>query len=293
MSRYSSLRVCQLKYLVIDFHYGTPKIRVDHNTLTDRQLSAKVFHMICSPARCIDLVKGITARRAHLTAEPGSALQPLQKPFFVWEPVPDSCTFSEMGGFLEALKYTDVMSPNLEELEELLQTTLTTQSGEPHVEKMNTHCRALLTLSGGKALAIVVRMGKFGSQVIRQKTSVRVDAYHQPISACKTESARLAWKDKIIDPTGAGNAFMGGYCFGLLKIEHIPDMNVLLERAAVYGSVAASFVVEQVGAPVLTLPQGEEAETWNGELPFDRLSSYKAIKSPLEIRGPDGEERYF
>lgn len=46
----------------------------------------------------------------------------------------------------------------------------------------------------------------------------------------------------MIDPTGAGNAFLGGAAMGFL--EHGDFV-----KAAMYGSVAASFAVEVVGLP--------------------------------------------
>ena len=47
------------------------------------------------------------------------------------------------------------------------------------------------------------------------------------------------------DPTGAGDAFLGGFA-GSLSRESIVDLSAL-KRAAVYGSVMASFCVESIG----------------------------------------------
>ncbi len=46
----------------------------------------------------------------------------------------------------------------------------------------------------------------------------------------------------VIDPTGAGNAYCGGFLAG-----YVQTSDVL--TAARYGAVAASFLVEQAGLP--------------------------------------------
>lgn len=45
----------------------------------------------------------------------------------------------------------------------------------------------------------------------------------------------------------------------------------LFEVAALYGTVAASFAIEQVGMPKLTPRKWDGKERWNGEVPGDRL----------------------
>jgi sugar/nucleoside kinase (ribokinase family) len=71
---------------------------------------------------------------------------------------------------------------------------------------------------------------------------------------------------RVVDPTGAGNAFLGGYAVGYLTTgDHI--------EAACYGTVAASFALEQVGVPVLVA--GRDGETWNGERVLGRLEGYR------------------
>lgn len=49
-----------------------------------------------------------------------------------------------------------------------------------------------------------------------------------------------AWPARIVDPTGAGDAFCGGFLAGLARRLEIVD-------AAILGTVSASFVVEAVG----------------------------------------------
>ncbi|WVQ82954.1 hypothetical protein IAT38_005090 [Cryptococcus sp. DSM 104549] len=74
--------------------------------------------------------------------------------------------------------------------------------------------------------------------------------------------------EKVVDPTGAGNAFMGGVAAAL-------DEGKTLEEAVKWGSVAASFTIEQNGLPTLT--KGEDGkELWNGEDPWERVKAMGA-----------------
>jgi hypothetical protein len=72
--------------------------------------------------------------------------------------------------------------------------------------------------------------------------------------------------EKVVDPTGGGNGFLGGLAIALARGKE-------LEEAACWGSVAASFAIEQVGMPMLgTDEQGRE--TWNGAVVDERLEEY-------------------
>jgi len=51
--------------------------------------------------------------------------------------------------------------------------------------------------------------------------------------------------DKVVDPTGAGDTFAGGFMGYLAKVKKINQVN--LKKAVAYGTVAASFNVEAFG----------------------------------------------
>jgi hypothetical protein len=74
--------------------------------------------------------------------------------------------------------------------------------------------------------------------------------------------------EKVVDPTGGGNSFLGGLAVALARGKGI-------EEAAAWGSVAASFAIEQVGVPVLGLDR-EGRETWNGVRVEERLREFMA-----------------
>ncbi|KAL2138467.1 hypothetical protein VTI28DRAFT_6744 [Corynascus sepedonium] len=74
-------------------------------------------------------------------------------------------------------------------------------------------------------------------------------------------------RDKVVDPTGGGNTFLGGLSVALARGKSI-------EEACAWGHVAASFAIEQVGFPVLGVDE-EGRETWNGVRVHDRLREFQ------------------
>lgn len=96
---------------------------------------------------------------------------------------------------------------------------------------------AALELIDAGVRAVVVKVGSSGSIVVSPRGVTHVPAY--PAT--------------VVDPTGAGDSFCGGFLVGLLETGDIV-------RAAAYGTVAASFVVEERAAiPVLAVTR-EQAE---------------------------------
>jgi sugar/nucleoside kinase (ribokinase family) len=64
--------------------------------------------------------------------------------------------------------------------------------------------------------------------------------------------------DEVRDPTGAGDTFAGGFMGHLARSEDVSEPN--LRRAVVYGSVMASFAVEEFGLGRLLRLKPEEIE---------------------------------
>lgn len=234
----------------------TPKLRLDHHALTDTQLLwSKSFHLICSPLRCIDLVENILALR-NQSATIASETCPL----FIWEPVPDLCTSEELTNCLKALKYVDVVSPNHSELGGFFGVDT---HDEDHVDYrlIEGLCEQWLENGIGpeRQGGILVRAGKDGCLVARQGVSKWLPAYHQSV-------------DKVIDPTGGGNGFLGGLAMGLVRGEATLGVDNL-EEAAAWGSISASFAIEQIGMPILS--HTARGEMWNHVRVEDRLSEFK------------------
>lgn len=77
-----------------------------------------------------------------------------------------------------------------------------------------------------------------------------------------------AAEGRVVDPTGGGNTFLGGLAVALAR-------GKTMEEAACWGSIAASFAIEQVGVPELGRDDDGE-ETWNGDRVRDRLDALHA-----------------
>lgn len=88
------------------------------------------------------------------------------------------------------------------------------------------HLPTLLTELGRSGAVIIIRMGKHGTVAYdpRDKRTVHVPAV----------------TTNVVDVTGAGNAFSGGWLVGYAASHD-------LERAAHQGAVSASFAIEQLG----------------------------------------------
>ncbi|RAL11112.1 ribokinase family protein [Aspergillus homomorphus CBS 101889] len=268
-----------------DFKYLTPKLRLEPSMLSDAQVLSKTFHMVCSSSRCISIVQDILRRREELQLE-GKVPLPMsatKRPVFVWEPVPDLCSPEEQETFLAANKVVDVVSPN--ELE------LGMMFGQPGWSEETDYGKAIVDkiLSNGIGPDgnghLVIRAGKDGSYSFSRKQRIWLPAYHQPDPSIPSP---------VVDPTGAGNSFLGALTQGMISSGRTPTnigASVLAESAAwqkamaaggnhnlilpalVFATVAASFVVEQIGVPhISTSTDGREL--WNETEFTERVRLY-------------------
>ncbi|KAH8681267.1 Ribokinase-like protein [Xylariales sp. PMI_506] len=286
------------------FRYMTPKKRLTADDLTPTLLASRSFHLICSPTRCKELVLDIKERRGDL---PGSGSLP--KPIFIWEPVPDLCTPDELLNCTNTLPLIDVLSPNHVELAGFMgDSGLDPETGEISTAAIERACEQLLGSMPLQSFSIVVRAGENGCYLARnggrkrkvhssgkrKKPSARIHGSLQPDTDMMALFAGLLqdpegsvaeeeievdpgierWlpayhtdKEKVVDPTGGGNTFLGGLGVALAR-------GKILEEAALWGSVAASFAIEQIGVP--TLGKDDEGnETWNGTSVTGRLQELK------------------
>ncbi|KAI9824405.1 MAG: hypothetical protein M1832_001940 [Thelocarpon impressellum] len=174
----------------------------------------------------------------------------------IWEPVPDLCTPAELENCFEAIRGVHVVSPNHDELAGFFGSSgVVAETGDVDLGLVEQWCRVLLDRGigvDGKG-AVVVRAGKSGCYTATREMSRWLPAFHQD-------------PFKVVDPTGGGNAFLGGLAVGLVRTQS-------LEEAVIWGTVAASFAIEQVGMPEL----GSDArgETWNGARVRERLEQFR------------------
>jgi sugar/nucleoside kinase (ribokinase family) len=270
------------------FKYLTPKLRLEEKDLSDAQVMARSFHMVCSPARCMTLVKSILDRRKQLSERFTTDFECWSKyrtgPVFVWEPVPDLCTPEELSRLRKATKFVDVVSPNAEEFASFFEGMQGYATRERQLAYLfEGQCER----SEARKLAIVIREGARGCTTYTSPIdSLRLPAYHQS-------------SEKVIDPTGGGNTFLGALAIGLAGTtttgqQYIDGMDsaqtargrtrpvdAQLLFALIHATVAASYAIEQVGMPTV---DPDDGDCWNGETYRDRFSGYM-IREGEYVRG--------
>ncbi|CAO3620421.1 unnamed protein product [Cunninghamella echinulata] len=262
-----------------DFEYIHPIIRITPIDFTDNWvMSMKLVHLICAQDRTIDII--------HEWREREKKLNKSSRTKFLWEPIPWECLSENYSNIKKAGQYVDIISPNHEEVISFL--GLTTHTTNDDNEDINKHIKnptisekdpistKKLIEQCGRQLkkdfphaVIVIRCGKLGACVIDATTTMEEMKWVPPYWTAKTEEE----KRRIVDPTGCGNAFCGGFLVGYHESNGDPVIS------AMYGSVASSFVLEQVGVPQLhhssstdTINNNDHDESWNnGPSPRERL----------------------
>jgi len=249
------------------FKYLTPKMRLDENSLSDDQVLSRSFHMVCSPQRCISLVNGVMDRRQRLAPEE-------RRPIFVWEPVPDLCTPEEFHALWRAAALVDVVSPNADEFAAFFSPTV---DETDRMAMVRTRLRPDPGQPSGPVL--VIREGAAGCTIYTGHLTLHLSAYHQELT-------------RVVDPTGGGNTFLGALAMAMTGLVHPPahetereigtnwECSLPSELAAhhllpglLHATIAASFVIEQSGTPVLS---ENDPDGWNGEGYEHRFRAYLA-----------------
>lgn len=131
-----------------------------------------------------------------------------------------------------------IFSPNLVEVESMIGLS------DPHEQ--------IRGLVAAGASIIALRMGEMGSIVHRADTG---ETWQIP-----------AVPTTVVDPTGAGNAYCGGFVVGWCETGD-------LQLAGCYGAVAASFLIEQIGLPPAHSSYAAEAQK--------RLQSVRAATTQI------------
>lgn len=179
----------------------------------------------------------------------------LERPLIIWEPSPLFCNPENLEEFLKAASFVDVFSPNHPELARTFSLPLYPESTRESI--VNLAERVLERGVGpDRQGVVIIRAGELGCYVAGHGCVPEwLPPYHE-------YAGRIS---KVVDPTGAGNAFLGAYAIGYLKTRSV-------KKAACYGSVGASFAIEQVGIPEMRVDNGEEV--WNGQSAALRLHEY-------------------
>ncbi|SCU99125.1 LADA_0H17700g1_1 [Lachancea dasiensis] len=228
------------------FKYLSEKKRIDVQDwlleFGEDQLSQiPCFHLVCAEDRATSILDKLkmyadsSIRRA-----------------FVWEPIPDLCNVehAEMIRKVVHREETVIFSPNAEEGARLFGATEpTTIEG----------CRELMRKFDsfvGEQNMCVLRCGRLGSLTMGRRSSkgdrpiIHLPAFH------------FQSPSRVVDPTGGGNTFLGGFSLGFV----LSDGN--LDVASICGNIAAACAIEQLGVPQ------RQGDKWNGLTFEERLSHY-------------------
>lgn len=253
--------------------------------LSDVQLWSRTFHMVCSASRCISIVRHILYRREELlqAGRAPSTGDTTTRPVFVWEPVPDLCTPEEQEKFFEANRVVDVVSPNHLELSMMFDQPAWTEEREESQHLVQRIIDSGIGPNGNGSL--IIRAGKEGSYAFSRSQKIWLPAYHQP---------NVSGTTAVVDPTGAGNSFLGALAQGLVSSGREP-FNIIestlshsgiwqealstwgqrrdLLSALICATVAAGFVVEQIGVPYISAGANGK-ELWNQNEFTERVRLY-------------------
>lgn len=152
-------------------------------------------------------------------------------------------------GALDELRTTmrqaDLVSLNESEAREIARTPSIARAG-----------RALLN---GGPRGVLIKLGEYGAAFVSEQDYFVAPGY--PL-------------EEVIDPTGAGDAFAGGF---LGYLDTVPEVTTAqIRRAVIYGSTVASFQVEGYGPDrLLTLTRDEVEQRY---LEFRALTHFEVGK---------------
>jgi sugar/nucleoside kinase (ribokinase family) len=151
----------------------------------------------------------------------------------------------------EAISVVDVVIINDAEARQL--------SGEPNL------IRAARKILSWGPRALVVKRGEYGAAMFTKDSYFAIPAY--PL-------------ESVFDPTGAGDTFAGGFMGYLASHDHVDDET--MRRAIIFGSVMASFNVEEFGTERVERLTHEEINQRFAE--FKRMTHFEEIPFERAIR---------
>ena len=193
---------------------------------TTNMISSACFHFFDIP----DTVEYQMDEITDLRTQRGINCRPL----YVWEPQAKTCSTDTFEHHKRVIEKVDIFSPNHAELASFFTDS---SRGVVAFEKatVEQQAQAFMPASPSHPLCILIRCAEHGCFILSaspggKRQTAWLPAYHLPGS------------ESVVDPTGAGNAFLGGAATGYLQYKDFT-------MAAAYGGIAASFAVEVVGLP--------------------------------------------
>ncbi|KAG7570951.1 hypothetical protein FFLO_01149 [Filobasidium floriforme] len=273
-----------------DFRFLTPPIRIYPQDIfdsprffskskEDRNCRPCSVHFPSAPTRTREILQQIDRIDEELRQGTAGQEDEGWDPELIWEPFPMNCTHREWPEHAALLPRMTVFSPNHVESLALLGKIPSPYTSDEELEGLlgewgrvdevleevgKELLRVMLeggsgsTRHRGWERGVVIRCGSKGCLLFTANGIAGLPAYY-------TESTED--QGQVVDVTGGGNAFLGGLVAGLASR---PGMTLV--EAACYGSVSASFTIQQAGLPVLTKRDG--VEMWNGETSEHRLRAF-------------------
>ncbi|VEU24186.1 DEKNAAC105436 [Brettanomyces naardenensis] len=222
------------------FKFTAPQIDITVKDLLQYRelLHSKSYHFILSPKQCLEVLDKLEEVRG---AE--------DSPLIVWEPDPNDCTSDMLEEILPVLERIDILSPNSAECASFLGLAEPTDhSGCEQIAR-----RFLPRMLKSPNSAVVLRCGAMGSLLMSHETVEWFPPYHTD-------------DDKVVDPTGCGNTFVGAFGTGVVM------SGGDLRHGCICGTLASGVAIEQHG--VGHLREVEGVEEWNGVSIKERRRRY-------------------
>nr|XP_019012750.1 uncharacterized protein I206_02245 [Kwoniella pini CBS 10737]OCF51531.1 hypothetical protein I206_02245 [Kwoniella pini CBS 10737] len=235
------------------FEYLTKPLLLTPRSLLDTPFGDSLpstIHFISYPAPRADMIL--------------SEILNLQKqldwdPIIVWEPEEESLEIME-----RLANDIDIIGPNHNEVLRLFKPAIPSTPTETDLKSIY-HDLCIRIANLRPKIGVVIRCGHLGC--CYSPTAPKGSVPEVRWIPAYWNVHREGWnQEKVVDPTGAGNAFMGGLAAAL-------DSGKGLDEAVIWGSVAASFTIEQDGLPILTVKN--DKELWNGQDPLERVMIMK------------------
>jgi sugar/nucleoside kinase (ribokinase family) len=158
-------------------------------------------------------------------------------------------------GLVETIKGVDCLILNDEELELLTEAP-----------NFVSAAREVLNWGPTAPTAVIAKQGKYGAALFTKDGYFALPAY--PL-------------EDVVDPTGAGDSFAGGFVgYVAAHPDHAVDHDLLV-RAMVYGTALASFNVEAFGTERMLDLRPDEISERVGEL--QRMTTFE--HQPIALRG--------
>lgn len=202
----------------------------------------------------------IARQRLHEVHHLRQAGQSSSKQTVIWEPHPKSCTAKHLEDHLVLLRsgLVTVFSPNHHELAGFMGSKY--DYGLPVRDAVTSlaeqFCNELKRGTMQAMPVVIIRAAEHGCLIrLPSESPCWLPAYFQRND-----------QDKVIDPTGAGNAFLGGLAQGWRESDSWVE-------AACYANVAASVIVQHIGPPIVQ--HNGDMELWSGLDVRQRLTEYK------------------